>query len=291
MAGLSSLMAPRRLDTLKVRRNFSRQATEYERHAVVQRRVAERLLQLLLEGGLVGGPALEIGAGTGYLLHRLRRLCPGVRPVISDLAHAMTCQAAARLPQVPAVDADAQALPLRCASLSLVVSSSVYQWVEDLPLAFAEIARVLQPGGRFAIALFGARTLHELRDSHRRGAAEAGRHPSHALDFPDRSTVADALAAAGFTRYRLQVAEEWEFYSTAPELLRHLKQIGALNAATDRPPGLASRQVMQRLAAHYERFRQDGKLPATYQVIYVLGRKTRGVLPGGEIKAPAAPRT
>lgn len=266
-------MTIRRLDTEQVRRNFSRQAGEYERHAAVQRRVAERLLQLLLEGGLVGGTTLEVGAGTGYLLRRLSRLCPGVRPVVSDLAHAMTRQAAAGLPGVPAFDADAQALPLRDGCLSLVVSSSAYQWVEDLPGAFAEMARVLRPGGRFALALFGTRTLHELRDSHRRAAAEAGRHPSHVQEFPDPSAVEAALAAAGIARFRLFSAEEWEFHPDLPDLLRHLKRLGALNAAAGRPQGLASRQVMNRLAAHYEHYRRQGKLPATYQVIYVLGRK------------------
>lgn len=262
------------IDRERVRRNFSRQAHEYDQHAAVQRRVADRLLQLLLEGGPVAGPALEIGAGTGRLSRRLVQICPGVQPVLSDLAHAMTCRAASVLPGRPAFDADAQALPLQTGSMALVLSSSVYQWVADLPLAFAESARVLRPGGRFAFALFGEHTLCELRDSHQRAVAETGsRHPSHVQKFPTSSDVRQALDAAGFTRSRLLSEEEWEFHDTLPELLRGLKRIGASNAVIDRPPGLTGRRVMTRLAALYEEYRQAGRLPTTYHVIYGLGRK------------------
>ncbi len=268
------MRAAQRLDAQRVRRNFSLRAAEYDSHAAVQRRVVDRLLQLLLEGGPVAGPALEVGTGTGRLSRRLAQLCQGVRPVVSDIAHPMTCRAAVTLPGCSAFDADAQALPVRSGSMALVLSSSVYQWLPELPLAFSESGRVLRPGGHFAFALFGERTLCELRDCHRRAVAETGgRHPSHAQEFPTMMEVQQALAAAGFAHYRLLTAEEWEFHPEVGDLLRSLKCIGAANAAADRPPGLAGRRVMSRLATLYEAHRRDGRLPATYHIIYGLARK------------------
>jgi malonyl-CoA O-methyltransferase len=276
MAGVPAVKENQRLDRERIRRSFSAQAAGYDRYAAVQRRVADRLLQLFLEGGAAAGQALEVGAGTGRLSRRLARACPGVRPIVSDLAHGMTRLAAGAVPAALAVDADAQALPFRDRSLSLVLSSSVYQWLENLPLACAESARVLRPGGRFALALFGERTLHELRDSHRRAVAETGdRRPSHVQSFPTEAEVAHALMAAGFRRVRLVAVEEVEFHPQVADLLRDLKGIGARNAAVDRPPGLAARTVMARMADLYAagHRRADGRLPATYHVIYALGRK------------------
>jgi malonyl-CoA O-methyltransferase len=188
----------------------------------------------------------------------------------------MTRQGIQGFPAALPLDADAQALPFQTGSLAAVVSSSVYQWVEALPEAFAESARVLRPRGRFALALFGERTLQELRHSHQKAVAEAGgRHPSHVQSFPAVTEVREALAAAGFTGIRLLSVEEIELHSEVADLLRSLKKIGARNAAIDRPPGLGARTVMQRMAALYaaSHRRSDGLLPATYHVIYALGRK------------------
>ncbi len=158
--------------------------------------------------------------------------------------------------------------------MALVLSSSVYQWVADLPRAFAESARVLRPGGRFAFALFGEGTLHELRDCHRRALAESSSGPpSHMQEFPGVDEVQTALQQAGFAEIRLISENEREWHDDLADLFGSLKRIGASNAAANRPAGLSGRQVMRRLADYYEDYRQDGRLPATYRVIYGLTRR------------------
>jgi malonyl-CoA O-methyltransferase len=261
-----------KVDTKRVRRNFSCQARSYDRHALVQKRVVERLLVRLREWAPVEGPALEVGAGTGRLSLALAQAFPQISPCLSDIAHGMTCFAAASLPGALAADADAQALPFRTASFGLVCSTSVYQWVNDLPRAFAESARVLVPGGRFAFALFGEGTLFELRESHRLAVAETGSpHSSHVQNFPGEQDVRRALAAAGFRETVVWSRNEVENHPDVRDLLRHLKQIGARNASENRPPGLSSRRVHDRMTALYrERFGRKDSIPATYQVIYGL---------------------
>ena len=51
-------------------------------------------------------------------------------------------------------------------------------------------------------------------------------------------------------------------------LMQDLKQIGAHNVTRGRPAGLTGRRRMQQLAEAYEQFRQDGVLPASYEVVY-----------------------
>jgi len=272
MARVSCMTRPE-IDSGRVRQHFSCHAGEYDRYALVQKRVVEGLLERLRVAGDVTGPVLEVGAGTGVLGQKFFDAYPYLPLVISDLAHGMTRHAARVVPRAMPLDADAQSLPFRSRGFGLMLSSSMYQWVNDLPQAFTESARVLKPGGRFAVALFGEHTLYELRDSHRQAVGECScSRGSHVQGFPTLAEVHTALQAAGFVDIRVETADEIEHHTDVPALLRSLKKIGAQNASSAGPSGLASRRVMQRMMEIYrERHGAGGRIPATYQVIYGLG--------------------
>jgi malonyl-CoA O-methyltransferase len=261
------------IDKQLVRTHFSAHAGDYDRYAAVQKRVVTHLVaQLTASRMSAEGALLDIGTGTGALAAALG----GARPlVLLDLAHGMTCTAAARLPGTLPCDGDARSLPFRDGSFTTVVSSSVYQWLEDLPAAFTEVARVLRPGGIFAVALFGERTLIELRTAHRQAVAECvSPHGSHVQSFPAAAEVATALQHAGLDCRDFASFPEMEWHPDVPALLRQLKQIGAGNAAAERPKGLASRRVMQRMLEIYEAgHRQLQGIPATYEVVCALAVK------------------
>jgi malonyl-CoA O-methyltransferase len=57
-------------------------------------------------------------------------------------------------------------------------------------------------------------------------------------------------------------------YADARGLMRDLKAIGAHNVTAGRPAGLTGRARLAALEANYERFRRDGRLPATFEVVY-----------------------
>lgn len=268
-------MTPSPIDSRLVRRNFSSHADDYDRYAVVQQRVVANLATLLLQSGPLSGRLLDVGTGTGHLAAILARACPDLQLVLSDIAHGMSRHAAAALPGALALDGDAQALPLRSGSCELVVSASVYQWMNDLPRAFAEAARVLAAGGRFAFALFGSETLFELRSCHRQALRElAAGVRSHSLDFPDLEQVQAALQSAGLQVRELRRQLEVDYHADIASLLRGLKAIGASNAASERPQGLASRRVMTRMGEIYcQAFGRTEGLPASYDVIYGLAQK------------------
>ncbi|MGA1562772.1 MAG: malonyl-[acyl-carrier protein] O-methyltransferase BioC, partial [Gammaproteobacteria bacterium] len=64
------------LPTAKVRRGFERAASGYDAVAVLQREVADRLLQRLDYVKLKPQRILDLGAGTGYALPALRQRYP-----------------------------------------------------------------------------------------------------------------------------------------------------------------------------------------------------------------------
>jgi ubiquinone/menaquinone biosynthesis C-methylase UbiE len=94
------------------------------------------------------GPVLEVGVGTGVVALGLRRR--GREVIGVDVAAAMLARARARLGPV-VVRADARRLPFADASIPCAVSVWVAHAVEPPEAMFAEVARVLSPGGRYLV--------------------------------------------------------------------------------------------------------------------------------------------
>jgi ubiquinone/menaquinone biosynthesis C-methylase UbiE len=92
--------------------------------------------------------ALDVGCGAGLSTAALgghaRRLL-GIDP-----SHAMLRHASASVPAAHFVAAVAEALPVRERSIDLMTAAGSLNWV-DLPRFFAEVTRVLTPGGTLAI--------------------------------------------------------------------------------------------------------------------------------------------
>jgi malonyl-CoA O-methyltransferase len=263
------------IDRNRVRDAFDRHAAGYDLHAGVQKRVIERLIGLLHELPLSPSPrmVLDIGSGTGMLLKNLSGLYPQARLVGLDLAYGMCLAARANQPEsltLSLLSGDAEALPFRDHAFELVVSTSTFQWLGELDRVFAEAFRALAPGGRFVFAMFGERTLFELRVSYRKAWERSGRGPEgRTHTFPFLSGVGTALDRAGFTGIRVASEREVEFHCSVPELLRSLREIGAGNTATVRSRGLSERRVMVEMMDSYQRdYGADGLIPATYEVIY-----------------------
>lgn len=263
------------IDSERMRGNFTSHASDYDSYASVQKRVVDLLVGKLSACEMKPGMMLDVGTGTGALAAAIRAMNKEQPLVIMDIAHGMTREAAQRMPGALACDGDARKLPFEADSFATVVSSSVYQWVDCLPTAFTEVTRALKPGGWFALALFGEKTLHELRSSHQRAIARNHKsRTSHVQSFPSCDEVSAAIEQAGLSCHELHSTMDVEYHCDVPDLLRQLKQIGASNAAADRPRGLAPRRIMQSMMQEYEcNYRCDSGLPASYEVIIALAEK------------------
>jgi SAM-dependent methyltransferase len=101
---------------------------------------------------------LDIGSGAGTdLLLAARHVGPSGRAIGIDMTEEMRERARAgarrcNLRQVEVLEGDATHLPVADASIDVVISNGVLNLVPEKERAFAEIARVLRPGGRLQIA-------------------------------------------------------------------------------------------------------------------------------------------
>ena len=185
--------------------------------------------------------------------------------VALDIAHPMLEQARKRgrwLRRPRCVCADAECLPFADASFDLVFSNLMLQWCIDIDTVFAELQRVLRPGGLLLFTSFGPDTLKELRDSWAQVDGYA-----HVNAFLDMHDIGDELMAVGFAEPVMDVERITVTYPDVWKLMRELKQIGAHNVTVGRPRGLTGKSHMQQLVNAYERYRQANVLPASYEIV------------------------
>jgi malonyl-CoA O-methyltransferase len=299
-------MTESELDFAEVRRAFDHAAATYDAHAVLQREVCDRLLERLDFMTLQPGRVLDVGSGTGYGLAHLRARYVQAELCALDIAPAMLAAARTRLPQpgwaqralqrltpyvlgtararggIPCghpsspthlVCADMDRLPLAPNSMNLVWSSLALQWAHDLEATLKGFHQVLAPGGLLMFATFGPDTLKELR-----AAFMSIDDAPHVNRFIDLHDIGDMLIHAGFASPVMEMDMLTLTYTDLKTLMRDLKGIGAHNAATTRRRGLLGKSAWARLEQAYESNRFEGRLPATFEVIYGhawAGDKTR----------------
>lgn len=257
------------IESALIRRSFDAAATSYDAHAVIQREVADRLLERLVMMKIEPRLVVDLGAGTGYCARHLERRYRKADVLLIDLAPGMLKEARRhkgwRSRQRYAT-AQANALPLADASADLVFSSLTFQWCDNLEACFRECRRVLKPGGLLLFSSLGPDTLKELRAAY----AQVDEKP-HVNQFTDMHIVGDSLIRAGFASPVLEREDLIATYSKVVDLMRDLQGIGAVNLHRERPRHLSGRAHLTKVISAYECFRRDGVLPATYELVFGHG--------------------
>jgi len=251
----------------KVASSFSKSAQDYADHAVLQKIVAERLLERLELVSISPKVVVDVGSGPGGAARQLAKRYKGAQVLQLDLSMEMLRQSRSQDPRFFSkqkyICGDAESLPLVKNSAELVFSSLMLQWCNDLDMTFTHIKSILKKQGLFLFATLGPDTLKELRSSW----AEVD-DDVHVNTFIDMHDVGDALIRAGFVEPVMDVENFIMTYEDCSSLMQDLKTLGANNANDDRSKGLTGKNKIENLEAAYEKYRSKGRLPATYEVVY-----------------------
>ena len=260
------------IDKREVRRAFSKAASTYDASAVLQREVCIRMLERLDVVRLQPQRVLDVGSGTGWGSRQLAERYKSAEIVALDIALGMLQAARGTSAwwqkiftgsKQRFVCADVENLPLAASSVELAWSNLALQWCNDLPATFVELNRVINVDGLLLFSTFGPDTLKELRI-----AFDDVDGYNHVSRFADMHDIGDMLVAAGFADPVMEMETLTLTYDTVKAVMQDLRDIGAHNATAGRSNGMLGKQKWSRIVQNYERLRRDGKLPATFEIIY-----------------------
>jgi SAM-dependent methyltransferase len=204
------------------RRRWTGNAAEWDRWADALAELADRLNQPLLDAaGLEPGMSvLDLGSGTGEpALSAARRVGPTGRVAGIDLVAEMAASARRRtaiagLEGLHFTAADMTALPFAAQSFDAVICRFGIMFVPALEAALAEIARVLRPGRRAALMVWGPladNALFDIIDAAVREVLGPPTDPAHGIAplfrFAAPGSLTGPLARAGFDELEEQVLQ------------------------------------------------------------------------------------
>jgi len=137
-----------------------------------------------------GRRTLDLGCGEGRLSRDLKAI--GHEVVAVDASSTMIAAAREADAELETLLADAAALPFEDGAFDLVLAFMSLQDVDDLERAVREAERVLEPGGRFCLAV-----VHPLNSAGRFDGDEPDSPFTIAGSYLDRSYYADNLIRDG----------------------------------------------------------------------------------------------
>lgn len=172
------------------------------------------------------------------------------------------------------VIATEEELPFGKNTLDLIVSHLNLHTLNDLPGALIQMNYALKPDGLFIGSMFGGETLYELRQVLMRTETELkGGVSPRVLPFADKQQMGALLQRAGFALPVVDCDIITVTYPDLQALADDLRGMGEGNIISDRPKTYPGRAFFERARdIYHEDFSDaDGRLEATFEIIYLIG--------------------
>lgn len=256
-----------RIDKMVLATNFDAVSGHYEEAAVLQKTVLDRTLERLEYLLIKPVKILDLGSGTGLGGRALTKRFSGSGIVQLDLSKKMLQQSRNSEKifrrKSAYVCADQENLPFDSNSFDLVFSNLSVQWSEDFSRTANEITRILRPNGLLVFSSLGPKTLTELKISW-----AATDDAVHVNEFDDIRSLGDVMLQSGLIDPVLDSEMITLTYDSHTDILKDLKRTGVVNVRSERRKTLTGKNRLAKFGEAYEAFRQEGKLPASYEVIY-----------------------
>ncbi len=261
------------VDQQQVGRRFARIAANYDTADFFAREVDRRMQERLDFVNLKPGRVLDLGCSRGGSFPGLSARYPEADLIGLDLAPAMlTAQRVQRAGWQRwlglgkstgplRLAADAAKIPLKSRSTAIIWSNLLLHWLNDPLPALAEAHRVLDVGGLLMFSTLGPDSLKELRAAFADGYA-------HTQRFIDMHDLGDMLVGVGFADPVMDMEVITLTYDDLDTMFTEMRAAGSSCAMKARRHGLTGRGSLEAMRRTYEGMRREGKLSASFEIIY-----------------------
>ncbi len=171
------------------------------------------------------------------------------------------------------VTPDTEVLDLPHGAHDLVIHALSLHWAADPVGQMIQCRRALRPDGLFLAVLFGGRTLSELRASLAEAeAALTGGLSPRVLPMGEIRDLGGLLQRAGLALPVADSLTRTVSYPSLGRLMADLRAMGETNALASRNRRPPPRRLFDEAERRYRAaFGSDGRIPATFEFIFLTG--------------------
>lgn len=144
-----------------IKKNFSRGSESYDDAALMQKKSAQKLVDLAKKFIATESKILDLGSGTGFVAREILKINSSAKIIETDLCQEMLSKWQ-RPSNVSAVVCDMENLPFIDEKFDIIFSSFALHWINDFEKSFANFSNLLAPKGIIAFCLPCASSLEEL---------------------------------------------------------------------------------------------------------------------------------
>lgn len=242
-------------DLVKLR--FEHSFPTYDRHAVVQREMAQKLADCIIKScGKNYKNVLEIGCGTGFFTKHIMEDMQIKKLLINDISPEVIGYIEKIAPYCNYLIGDMENITFD-SKFNIITSNAAFQWAEDLETMINRFYNILKPDGVLAFTTFGERNFEQM------------------TKIADRKLMYKSLKELSkmFSGFEVKIMEDeihqMEFH-TPIDVLRHIKNIGANAIASE----FWTKGGLKDFERKYkESFTTGEGVSLTYHPIYVVLRK------------------
>lgn len=235
-----------------IKQRFAKSLNTYQENAVVQKNMAEKLIELLPNKDFSN--ILELGCGTGLLT---KLVCKNVNHnsyTAVDIVR--ECE-----PYIKNIDENINFVPADIETINLpqkydlIISNAVFQWLNDFESFIKKLQNNLTENGILLFTTFGPKNFQEISNV-----------TNLSLKYYSKEELKNILNAYSVEHIEEEIIEK-EF-KTTKEMFEHMKKTG-VNAISQTPWTLKD---IREFKIRYEKL-YNSNIHLTYHPIYALIRK------------------
>jgi len=256
------------IDKKKVNRNFSKGANTYDKSAIIQKHMADKI-EIFVDGSKKNYKILEIGCGTGIFSEKLLKRFPNSRIDLLDISPGMIEKAKEKLGEEERISYILNDIEKHVADekYDIIFSNATFQWIENQENLFKHLYSILDFGGKIVFSTFGKRTYCELKESFESMEGSF----CFSQDFIASKTLKEIVEE----NFMILASDEEYMIESYPSVLHFLKMIKSIGANSAMGEGqiLTKGRLKELEDIYMSRFGDGTKIDVTNHLIYMILEK------------------